>query len=165
MSDINTTSTNSTSEGTEGTNNEKLFTQAQVNDIVRDRLARERERLADDETYRAKYESVLAELNDLKAAQLRQKKEDAYRALLTKANINEKRFPIVIRASGTEIDALELDENGAVKNTDKLIERIKEDWADFVVTVETRGADIAHPPFNMTSCVDAQIAEAFKPKI
>lgn len=165
MSDINTTSTYSTSEGTEGTNNEKLFTQAQVNDIVRDRLARERERLADDETYRAKYESVLAELNGLKAAQLRQKKEDAYRGLLTKANINPKRFPIVLRASGAEIDGMELDENGAVKNTDKLIERIKEDWADFVVTVETRGADIAHPPFNMTSCVDAQIAEAFKPKI
>lgn len=159
MSDT-TTNTNSTPEVNGG---EKLFSQAQVNAIVQDRLAREREKLADGNEYKAKYESVLAELNGLKADLLHQKKTDAYRALLTKAEINPKRFPIVLRASGAEIDALELDENGAAVGADKLIEQIKTDWADFVLTVETRGADIAHPPVCARPTVDSQIANAFKP--
>lgn len=150
-----------TPEETGGTG--RLFTQEQVNAIVQDRLAREREKLADDGTYRAKYEALQKELEGMKAAQLHQQKEDAYRALLTKAEINPKRFPIVLRASGVEIDALELDENGAAVGADKLVERIKEDWADFVLTTITYGADIAHPPYMVHDTVDEKIRNAFKP--
>ena len=150
----------------------RLFTQDEVNRIVSERLARERAKTesspADDETYKAKYESVLAELNGLKVAQLRQKKTDVYRDLLTRANINEKRFPIVLRASGAEIDALELDDNGAVVDADKIVKAIQEEWADFVVHETVRGAEVYNPPFNVANRLpdkDKEIADIFKPKI
>lgn len=123
--------TDATPAGTGG----KLFTQDEVNKIVSDRLAREREKLADGSEYKAKYEAVQKELEGMKAAQLHQKKESAYRDLLAKANIYDKRIATVIKASAAEIDALELDETGKAVGADKLVEAIKTEWADFVVTI------------------------------
>ena len=144
----------------------RMFSQKEVNDIVAARLARERERLADSDEYRAKYESVLAELYDLKAANLHRTKADAYRALLKKANISEKRIDTVIKASTAAIDALELDENGAAVGADKLVESIKEEWADFVVYTTTQGAQISRPPWSpYYSGGEDRVADAFKPKI
>lgn len=75
-------------------------------------------------------------------------KEKAFRAVLKSANISEKRVDTIVKAAKADgvIDGIELDENGAAKNADKLEESVKADWADFVVTVETTGANIAHPP-------------------
>lgn len=141
----------------------RLFTQDEVNRIVSDRLARERERLTDNSEYKAKYEAVKAELEGMKTAQLHQKKEAAYRDLLAKANISAKRVATVMRVSAAEIDALELDESGKAVGADKLVKAIKSEWADFVETVEIKGADTPHPPiFAMTS--PDEIADAFKPK-
>lgn len=142
----------------------RMFTQDEVNRIVSDRLARERERLADSSEYKDKYEAVKKELEGIKAAQARQQKETAYRELLAKANISEKRIATVIKASAAEIDALELDESGAAVGADKLVEAIKTEWADFVVHTVIKGADVPHPPVNCGGSGDP-IANAFKPKI
>lgn len=140
---------------------ERLFTQADLDRVVGERLARERAASSD---YKAKYEAVKQELEGMKAAQVHKAKEDAYRALLEKADISEKRIGTVLKASAAEIDALELDESGAAVGADKLVKSIKEEWADFVATTVTTGAQVAHPAVNYASPVD-QIAEAFKPKI
>ncbi len=142
----------------------RMFTQDEVNKIVSDRLAREREKLAGGSEYKAQYEAVKKELEGMKAAQLHQKKKAVYRDLLTKANITEKRIATVIKASAAEIDALELDESGAAVGADKLVEAIKEEWADFVVHTIVKGADTPHPPVNCGGSGD-RIADAFKPKI
>ena len=143
----------------------KMFTQDEVNKIVSDRLAREREKLADGSEYKAKYEAIKTELEGMKAAQLHQQKEAAYRDLLARASISEKRIATVVKASASEVDALELDESGKAVGADKLVEAIKTEWADFVETVEIKGVDTPHPPiFSMTRPVD-KIADAFKPKI
>lgn len=142
----------------------KLFTQDEVNRIVSDRLARERAKTGDDGDYKAKYEAVKSEFESMKAAQLRQTKENAYRSLLTEAGIYEKRIPLLMKASHAEIDALELDSDGKPIDSKKLIEGIKADWAEFVTTVEVRGAEVAHPPYNTGGSDDA-LANAFKPKI
>lgn len=152
--------TTQTLEGTGG----KMFTQDEVNKIVSDRLAREREKLADGSEYKAKYEAVQKELEGMKAAQLHQQKEAAYRDLLARASISEKRIAAVMKASASEIDAVELDESGKAVNADKLVEAIKTEWADFVVTTVTVGADVPHPPVNYGGGSD-RIADAFKPKI
>lgn len=144
----------------------KLFTQEQVNDIVRERLAHERKKLADSSEYKAKYESALAELNGMKAAQLHQKKESVYRALLAEAGISEKRINAVMRVSKAEIDTLELDEDGKIVGADKLLKVIKNEWADFIPVTRTEGAPVAHPPMHGNwFSDDEQIANAFKPKI
>ena len=143
----------------------KMFTQDEVNKIVSDRLAREREKLADGSEYKAKYEAVQRELEGMKAAQLHQQKEAAYRDLLARASISEKRIATVVKASASEVDALELDESGKAVGADKLVEAIKTEWADFVETVEIKGVDTPHPPIFSMTRPDDKIADAFKPKI
>lgn len=169
MSD-NTANTNSTPEVSGG---EKLFSQAQVNAIVQDRLARERERLADNNEYRALYEAAKQELEGMKAAQLRQKKETAYRAIAKLAldpektgHVKESRLNTVVKAALIDgvIDGMELDDDGNAKDADQLKKAIAAEWPEYIVTVETRGADIAHPPVCARPTVDSQIADVFKPK-
>lgn len=77
-------------------------------------------------------------------------KKNAYLSILKAANINEKRYDTILRASKADgiIDGIELDENGGAKDADKLAETVKADWADFVLTTETTGAVIARPPVN-----------------
>lgn len=169
MSNNNAMTINSTPEAAGG----KLFTQEEVNKIVSDRLARERERLADDSEFKAKYESVLAELNDLKAAQVRQAKENAYRAIAKLAldpkktgYLKENRLNTVIKSALANgiIDGVELDENGTAVGADKLIENIKAEWADFVIFTTSTGAQISRPPTFMVNHDPAdRIADAFKP--
>ena len=143
----------------------RTFTQDEVNRIVSDRLARDREKLADESEYKAKYEAAQKELEGMKAAQLHQQKEAAFRDLLAKADIYEKRIATVIKASAAEIDALELDESGKAVGADKLVEAIKSEWADFVETVEIKGADTPYPPVLAMTRPDEKIADAIKPKI
>jgi len=68
----------------------------------------------------------------------------AYRGLLKDANVDEKRFDAILRA--TDLSGMKLDKDGKLENADKLTEAIKADWSDFVVTARTRGADIKTPP-------------------
>lgn len=150
---------NSTPEGTGG----RMFTQEQLNMIISDRLAREREKLADDNSYRARYETLKQEHDSLKAAQAHQAKESAYRELLAKAGVSEKRVATVLKVSAAEIDTLELDENGKAVDADKLVKAIETEWVDFIETVEIQGAETPFPPMN-TSSYDG-IADAFKPEI
>lgn len=144
----------------------RMFTQDEVNKIVSDRLAREREKLADEDSYRAKYEALSKELESMKAAQARQQKEDVYRALLKQAGISEKRIATVVKASAAEIDALELDSSGRAVGTDQLMDSIKSEWADFIPVTRTEGAPTPNPPtYGYTPSADDKIADAFKPKI
>ena len=43
---------------------------------------------------------------------------------------------------------IELDEDGKIKDADKIVNSIKEDWSEFIVTETTKGADTETPPNN-----------------
>ena len=73
-------------------------------------------------------------------------KEDAYKKLLTDAGISSKRIDSVMKVSAPDIDKLEIGEDGKIKDADKLIEGVKKDWADFISTEGTKGADTHTPP-------------------
>ncbi len=166
MSENINTNTQQTTTPTPEAEGGKLFTQDEVNKIVSDHLAREREKLADGSEYKAQYEAVKKELESMKAAQARQQKEDAYRALLKQAGVSEKRIAAVMRASAAEIDALELDGSGEAVGADKLMDSIKSEWADFIPVTRTEGAPTPHPPvYGYAPSADEKIADAFKPKI
>ena len=42
----------------------------------------------------------------------------------------------------------EMGDDGKFKDSDKILENIKNEWADFITTKETHGADTATPPSN-----------------
>lgn len=75
-------------------------------------------------------------------------KEAAYRGILKSAGVPEKRIAGILKVSKETIDSLELDENGAAKNADKLAEDAKAEWADFIPTTVEKGAPTPTPPSN-----------------
>ena len=102
------------------------------------------------DSWKVKYEAIKEEFEGYKteqtAKETRSAKERAYRELLKAAGITEKRIDSVIRVS--DLDGVELDDKGAIKGADKLTESIKSEWADFITTTQTRGAQTSNPPAN-----------------
>ena len=113
----------------------KLFTQEEVNRIVSDRLARERE-------------TALREREKaLEARETRYRCEDYLKEINLAENYRQ--------------DFLDVLDTSDFDTFKKIVGRL---GRHFVVKTVTRGASVAHP-VNCGSSVDAQIAQAFKPKI
>ena len=102
------------------------------------------------DSWKVKYEAIKEEFEDYKSEQAKKEtraaKEKAYRELLKQAGVSDKRLDAVLRVS--DVDSVELDDKGAVKDVDKLTESIKSEWSDFIQTTTTQGAQTAAPPVN-----------------
>lgn len=85
------------------------------------------------------------------AKDMRASKTAAYKQLLKDNGVLEKYVDRIVRLSGEDIDALELDEKGGVKDAKKRGEAIKADWSDYVGTTTTKGAPVDTPPTNTGS--------------
>lgn len=94
-------------------------------------------------------------LTDYKAQQTKKDahaaKEAKFREQLKAAGVLEKYFDRIVRLSGEDIDKMELDGKGNVKNADKLAESLKTDWSDYVGSTSTKGAPVDNPPANTGS--------------
>lgn len=73
-------------------------------------------------------------------------KVEAYRNMLIEAGISEKRIASVLKVS--DVDSIKLDKDGKIEDVDKLIEGVKSEWADFIVTEGKQGVDTPKPPAN-----------------
>ena len=78
-------------------------------------------------------------------------KEAKFREQLKAAGVLDKYFDRIVRLSGEDIDKMELDSKGNVKNADKLAESLKTDWSDYVGSTSTKGAPVDNPPANAGS--------------
>lgn len=100
--------------------------------------------------FEVKYNALKEEFNEYKkeqeAAKTHTAKSEAYRNLLKEIGISEKRIEAVLKVS--DVDAIELDEEGNIKDSDKLKEAKKEEWADFIVSESSKGANTPTPPKN-----------------
>lgn len=100
--------------------------------------------------FKVKYEAIKEEFDnfkkDIHAKETKATKTAAYRDLLKKAGVAEKRIEAVLKVS--DIDGLELDKDGKIKDEDGKLKAIKEDWADFIQTTSSTGANTATPPNN-----------------
>ena len=96
------------------------------------------------------YDNLKKEYDDYKAditaKNTRTEKENAFRELLKSVGVSEKRFNAIIKVS--DIDSLELDKDGKIKDAEKHTENVKSEWADFIETTTTKGANTANPPAN-----------------
>jgi hypothetical protein len=97
-----------------------------------------------------KYKTVNGEYTkykaDVEAKTVKSAKEAAYKQLLLDAGISDKRIASVLKVS--DIDGVELDKDGKIKDADKITENVKSEWADFIVTKQEKGADVPNPPAN-----------------
>lgn len=107
------------------------------------------------ESAKAEKEAAEKSLTDYKAQQTQKDthaaKEAKFRELLKTAGVLDKYADRVVRLSGEDIDKLELDEKGNVKDAKKHADSLKADWSDFVGTTTTTGAKVDNPPTNTGS--------------
>ena len=101
-----------------------------------------------EDPYKEKYEKLQVEFDTFKEGveneKIKAKKNKAYRELIKKAGVSEKRIDAIMKV--TNIDNVELDEKGEIKDADKITENIKKEWSDFIVTESQKGADTTTPP-------------------
>lgn len=119
---------------------------------------KEAEKKSEKDPYKVKYEALKEEhenyKRDVEAKETSAKKAAAYRSLLKGAGVSEKHIDKVMKVS--DVDAIELDEEGNAKDADKLTEAIKAEWSDFIQTTSTQGAGVATPPANSTNAVKSK---------
>lgn len=105
---------------------------------------------AKDSGYRKKYEDEHQAFEDFKKAQAardaRAARESACRKALREVGVSEKYLDKILALC--DVDSLELDDKGALKDADKIKEGYKTDWADFISVRTTKGVATAEPPAN-----------------
>lgn len=94
--------------------------------------------------YEKEHTDFEAYKNEQTAKESKATKDAAFRALLKDAGIPEKRLDVIMKV--TNLDEIELDKDGKIKDADKHTETVKTEYADFIVTTSERGADVATPP-------------------
>ena len=102
---------------------------------------------SDDSEWEQKYQDEHQAFEDYKAQVASEKAEadkaQAYRGMLMAAGIDPKRIDAIMRV--TDLSQVEM-EDGKLKDTEKLQESAKQEWADFVVKSNTQGSNPATPP-------------------
>lgn len=94
--------------------------------------------------YEDEHKDFEAFKNAQSAKEAKAAKEKAYRELLKKAGIAEKRMDAIIKV--TDLSGIELDEKGSIKDSEKHAESVKAEYADFIEVTTHRGAHVANPP-------------------
>ena len=98
--------------------------------------------------YKQQYDDLKSEYDqykaDVEAKETAAKKKEAYRSLLKQVGVSEKRLDTVLKVS--QYNSIELEKDGSVKDAEDLKKNLKEEWADFIVQEETKGAETKTPP-------------------
>ena len=75
---------------------------------------------------------------------VRTAKEAAYKEILKDAGIPEKHYAKILKYS--DVDGVELDDNGKIKGAGEILKSIKDEWSDHIEQSGTKGADVQTPP-------------------
>lgn len=98
--------------------------------------------------YKVKYEAIKEDFEnykkDVEAKATKANKEKLYTELLKEAGVADKRIAAILRVS--DLDKIEVDTDGKLKDSKELSKSIKEEWADFITKTESKGAETATPP-------------------
>lgn len=107
-------------------------------------------KLDETEGLQGKYDKLKNEFDTYKGEQeakaTRIQKQDAYKEILKKAGIPEKRFAVILKT--VNLDDLKISSDGKLENEDKVEKSVKEEWSDFIVTTQETGVNSANPPSN-----------------
>lgn len=102
--------------------------------------------------WKDKHDALKKEFEDYKtgvtAKETKAAKEAAVRSYYESKGITGKALDIAMRGSGTEIEALELGEDGKIKDVSALDALVTGTFSGLVSTTTTTGANTANPPAN-----------------
>ena len=97
------------------------------------------------------FDKLQKEFDDYKAEvegkEARNAKESAFKALLKDIGIPEKHYAKILKYS--DIDGIQLDDDGKIVDAKDLRKSIKDDWSDHIETVQQTGANTPNPPSNI----------------
>ena len=129
---------------------EKFKTEANRLANVEKDLVKANARVEAAEEVAEKYTALKKEYEEYKAGivqkEVQASKEKVYKTLLREAGIPESKHDAIVRI--TDLSAFEIGEDGKAKDSAKVIENIKSEWKDFIVTTQQQGANVANPPAN-----------------
>ena len=94
--------------------------------------------------YEKEHEAFETYKNSQTAKETKQAKESAYKALLNEAGISAKIHDKLLKIA--DLDGLEIDKDGKIKDSESLAETLKTDWAEFVEVKNQTGAKTPNPP-------------------
>lgn len=100
------------------------------------------------EKYEKEHKAFEDYKNDVTAKQTKAAKEAAAKAYFEAKNITGANLSIAMRGARDEINGIELDENGKIKDAKALDELVAGEYAGLVVSTSTKGAKTATPPAN-----------------
>lgn len=111
--------------------------------------------ITESEKYKEQYENTKSEYEKYKgeiaAKETKAVKEKAVREYYKSKGINDDNMSIAMRGSRSEIDAMELDEKGRIKDTKVFDELIKGDYAKLISHTEVKGVQTQVLPPNATN--------------
>lgn len=142
----------------------RMFTQEEVNKIVSDRLAREREKLTQQTAFEEREKALQEREKAFEAKEARAAKEAAVRAYYQEKGVTGRALEVAMKGSGPEIDTLEL-ADGQVKDFTAIDGLISGVFAGLVSKTVIVGAPVAHPSGSYVPSPERTLADAFKPKI
>lgn len=142
----------------------RMFTQEEVNKIVSDRLAREREKLTQQTAFEEREKALQEREKAFEAKEARAAKEAAVRAYYQEKGVTGRALEVAMKGSGQEIDTLEL-ADGRVKDFSAIDGLIGGVFAGLVSKTVTVGAPVTRPPSSYQPSVSDALKDAFKPKI
>lgn len=123
---------------------------AYAEEQVKAELAKQPEAKAESVKDSDEYKALQNEFSEFRTAvekkEAQAAKESAYRAALKDANLSEKGIEKAVKYA--EWDKIEVDSDGKLKDAKSHIKGAREEWAEFVVTTATTGAETASPPTN-----------------
>lgn len=119
---------------------------------------------ADAAGWEKKYTDLKSEYDvyktDIETKAAKTAKEAAYKKLLMDAGVSEKRVGAVLKV--TDLGSVKMNEDGSIQDADKIKESVKTEWADFIETKQSRGAEVAQPPANNGGDVSKPMSRAAK---
>ena len=84
---------------------------------------------------------------EVEGKEARNAKESAFKAILKDIGIPEKHYAKILKYS--DIDGIQLDDDGKIVDAKELRKTIKDDWSDHIETVQQSGANPSNPPSNI----------------
>lgn len=102
----------------------------------------------DKNPWKVKYDALKEEYTEYKNGidkqNLDKSKTDKLKAVLKEIGISDKIVSSVVRI--TNLDGIKLDDDGNIVGADDLKTKLKDEWSDFIVKSEEKGAEVANPP-------------------